>query len=175
VRKRILVMLGASVCALAVFTAGAAYAVNTFRTGGTTVRQHIATTTDPFAVPGPGTWQTVPVTAMSVTVPAGQRRLITATFTAESNCLGPASSWCSVRIVYTRTGPLTELAPQSGVDYAFDSPGGSWESHGLERTSAVYLGAGTYRVFVQALRNGATRVPPRRLPHQRGADRPVDT
>lgn len=156
-RKRYLAGVAAVAVALVVLTAGAATAVATFRLGGPTVRQHIATSTDAFAVPGPNTWQTVPVTSMTAAVAPGTRRLVTARFSAESLCQG--GGWCSVRVVYVRVGgpPVpVELAPQSGADYAFDSDGDSWSQHAVERTSAVYLGPGFYRVSVQAMRVGAS-------------------
>lgn len=130
-------------------SAGAAYAVNTYRVGGVTDRQYIATSSDAWMAPGPNTWQTVPATSLSLTI-TGSRKLITARFGAESLCQGPG--WCSVRVVYSNGGPLTELAPQSGTDYAFDTDGDSWSQHALERTSAVYLPPGAYRVSVQAMR-----------------------
>lgn len=147
-------IVSAIIAVIMLATAGTAYAVNTYRIGGVTDRQYIATSTDAWMVPGPNTWQAVPATSLSLTI-TGSRKLITARFGAESLCQGPG--WCSVRVVYTSGGPLTELAPQSGSDYAFDSAGSpaSWSQHALERTSAVYLPPGTYRVSVQAMRVNA--------------------
>lgn len=152
-RKRILSLCAAVAAAVVLMTAGAAVAVTTYRIGGLTVRQHIATSSDWWLVPGPNTWQTVPSTSIGVTVTG--RQLITARFGAESQCLG--SGWCSVRVVYSDGGPLVELAPQSGSDYAFDSDGDKWAQHSVERTSALYLPAGTYRVMVQAMRVNASQ------------------
>ena len=92
----------------------------------------------------------VPGAATVVTVLRGQRRMLDARFTAESQCTG-SGGWCSVRIVVIRpNGSLLELNPQSGNDFAFDSGGSdNWESHAIERTSS-YLPAGTYRVKIQA-------------------------
>ena len=135
--------------ALAVVLAATAVAVNTYRIGGHTDRQYISTSTDVWMAPGPNTWQTVPATTMSFTTTA--RRLITARFSAESQCLGPG--WCSIRVVYTRAGgPVTELAPAAGTDYAFDSAGDAHTQHTVERTSALYVPAGAIRVWVQAQR-----------------------
>lgn len=86
-----------------------------------------------------------------VTIPAGQRGLLVARFSAESLCSG-STGWCSVRILVDGT----EMVPQSGTDFAFDSPGDTWESHAVER---VWSGtaAGTHTVTVQqAVVAGAT-------------------
>lgn len=143
------------VAAVAV-TAGAASAISTYRTGGVTDTQAISTSSDPVLVAGPNTWQTVPSTAITVTVPRGQRRILTARFNAESLCVAPAG-WCSARVVYSSGGPLTELSPDAAADYAFDSDGDQWSSHSMDRSSAQYLRAGVYRVFVQAQRVNATQ------------------
>lgn len=157
-RKKLLSGLVAGVAALtalALFGAGVAYAVSTYRIGGTTNKQYIATSDSAWLVPGPNTWQTVPVTGITVVIPPRTRQLITARYSAESQCLG--AGWCSVRIVYTGGGPLTELAPASGTDYAFDSDGDLWDQHTVERTSATYLPPGSYQVSVQAQRVSATQ------------------
>jgi hypothetical protein len=131
----------------------AAYAAATFRTGSFTSKQYIIDETNAYSVPVAGAWQNVPSAAVAVTVPAGTSRLISARFNAESLCTGPG--WCSVRIVYVTAGGATvELAPQSGTDFAFDSAGGSWEAHAIERTSRSFLPAGSYTVRVQAQRVG---------------------
>lgn len=152
--KKFLAVLAAVVTAVVLSTVGVAYAVSTYRIGGVTDRQYIATSTDAWLAPGPNTWQTVPATGISVVV-TGNRKLITARFSAESLCQG--SGYCSVRVVYSAGGPLTELAPQSGSDYAFDSDGDLWDQHTVERTSAVYVPPGTYQVSVQAMRVNASQ------------------
>lgn len=105
----------------------------------------------------------VPGAVLTVVVPAGTRRMLDVSFSAESQCVGP-SGWCTVRpILVYATGAAQELDPASGTDFAFDSakpagPTGQWGSHALKRTSP-YLPAGTYRVYVQArLMAGATAV-----------------
>jgi hypothetical protein len=139
--------------AFALVGSTAAYAVATFRSGSYTSKQYVIDQTDAWTVPAAGSWVNVPSAAVTVTVPAGTQRLLTARFNAESLCTGPG--WCSVRIVYTTAGGATiELAPQSGTDFAFDSAGGSWEAHGIERTTSSYLGGGNYTVRVQAQRVG---------------------
>ncbi len=154
-KKRFATLLAGLTGAVLLATAGVASAVTTFRAGGATVRQYFATSTDAWMVPGPNTWQTVPATGVTFSVPAGTRRMITARFSAESLCEGPG--WCSVRVVYTNGSGVTELAPQSGSDYAFDSSGDLWDQHTVERSSATYLPAGTYRVSVQAMRVNSTQ------------------
>lgn len=105
---------------------------------------------------GAGTaWTDVPGAAIGVTVPSGTSRMFHTTFTAESLC-GGSSGWCSARVVIVRgTAAPVELRPIVGTDYAFDSPGGSWEAHGMDRTS-YYWGAGSYVIKVQVARVAAT-------------------
>lgn len=153
-RKKLFAGLTAAAVAVVMMVAGVAYAVTTYRAGTVTTRQYVATSTDVWLAPGPGTWQTVPATTVPVTI-SGGNRLITARFGAESLCTGPG--WCSVRIVYTSGSSLVELAPQSGTDYAFDSDGDQWDQHTVERTSATWLPPGSYRVLVQAMRVSATQ------------------
>lgn len=150
-RKKFVATLIVGVAAASLLIGTAAVAVSTYRTGGVSTEQYIATNDTAVSVPGPG-WQTVPATVISVNVPFGQRRLLSARFGAESLCQG--SGWCSVRVVYTSGAGLIEMAPQSGVDFAFDSDGDLWAAHSIERTAAQYVGGGTYRVFVQAQRVG---------------------
>lgn len=150
--KRLTVIATATLASLAMF-AGAAAAVSTYRIGGYTNRQYFATTDVPFMVPGPNTWQTVPGTG--ITAVTSGPTVVDARFSAESLCQG--AGWCAVRIIYSSNGGVwTELAPQSGTDFAFDSDGDLWDEHSMERSSATYLPAGTIRVFVQAMRVSAT-------------------
>ncbi len=100
-------------------------------------------------------WTTVNVPAANLTL--NRTTLVKARFTAESACYG-SSGYCPVRIVYRRlspsVGPITELNPVVGSDFAFDSTDngrettGSWESHAINRS--VSLPAGRYQFFVQA-------------------------
>ncbi len=144
--------------ALVLTGAGVASALVTNATGTFSDRQYFATNdvawTVPAATPS-GAWVSVPGMTRTITVPAGTSRLLDARFTAESSCIG--GSWCSARIVYvTPTGAIVELAPASGTDYAFDSPGGeTWEGNAMERSSPTFLPPGTYRVVVQAAKIGA--------------------
>jgi hypothetical protein len=61
-------------------------------------------------------------------------------FSGEALC-GGTSGYCSVRILIDGT----EMIPNSGTDFAFDSPGDSWESHAMERTwSGATAGTHTF-------------------------------
>jgi hypothetical protein len=151
IKKTLLIGFGA----VALLLGGtAAQAVLTGAAGSYTDHQRFVNETN--------AWQTsaaafvdVPGAVTALNIPAGQRRMIDARFTAESLCSG--GGWCSVRIVVVRpNGGLLELNPQSGTDFAFDSGAGAdnWESHAIERTSS-YLPAGNYRVKVQAGTVGA--------------------
>ncbi|HEX6258324.1 MAG TPA: hypothetical protein VFZ48_02515 [Candidatus Saccharimonadales bacterium] len=153
-------MLGAFVAVAAVVVgvgAGSVYALVTNSTGTFSDRQYFATNDVAYNVPAAtpsGVWVNVPGMVRTVTVPSGTSRLLDARFTAESNCTG--GSWCSVRIVVINSaGATTELYPQSGLDFAFDSPGADlWEGHAIERNTRSFLPAGTYRVQVQAAKIG---------------------
>ena len=137
--------------------AGTVYALVTNATASISDRQYYATNDVAYTVPAAtpsGTWVNVPGMVRSVTVPAGTSRLLDARFTAESNCTG--GSWCSVRVVvFNAQGVATEMFPQSGTDFAFDSPDADlWEGHAIERNTRNFLPAGTYRVQVQAAKVG---------------------
>ncbi len=109
--------------------------------------------------PAAGTFVDVPGAAVSVTVPAGTSRVFDTSFTAESEC-GGTGGWCSVRVVMTfPSGATIELDPVAGTDFAFDSAGGDrWQSNAIGRVSPR-VGAGTYRLRVQAARvSGATSI-----------------
>lgn len=153
-RNKLIAAITAGFAAAVMALAGVAYAVTTYRTGTYTTKQYFATSTDAWLAPGPGTWQTVPAATIPVTI-SGGNRLIDATFSAESLCTG--AGWCSVRIVYTSGAGTVELAPQSGNDNAFDSDGDMWDQETMERSSAVYLPPGSYRVSVQAMRVSAAQ------------------
>jgi hypothetical protein len=79
----------------------------------------------------------VQVTAALVNVPPGENGYFLATFNAESRCLGEEGSWCSVRIICDGI----ELLPNSGLDFAFNSPGRStWKSATIIRRSQLKTG-----------------------------------
>ncbi|MBI1886596.1 MAG: hypothetical protein HYS09_09845 [Chloroflexi bacterium] len=98
------------------------------------------------------TFVDLPGASTTITVPSGEKALILARFSAESDCYGGAANdWCSVRILIGGS----EAAPASGTDFAFDSnedggaaSQGNWESHSMDRSRGA-LGEGTYTVKVQ--------------------------
>jgi hypothetical protein len=79
----------------------------------------------------------------TITVPTGETARIYAVFTGESLCTG-GGGWCIVRI----TVDGNELNPAVGTDFAWDSPGDSYESHAIARTSET-LAAGAHTAQVQ--------------------------
>jgi hypothetical protein len=137
-----------AIAATAIFGGNTAIAVLTASAGGTTIQvQNRAENAPSFT--NVAAFTNLPGAVVSVTVPAGTTRLITARFTAESLCTGIANRWCSVRVVvFTPGGGVIELNPQAGINYAFDSVASdNWEGNALERS--IRLPAGTYRVQVQ--------------------------
>ena len=151
-KPKMAAIIGPVAVVMTTLVVGTAAAVSFLRVGTTTSRQYVIDQTNAWSVPTVNTWTNVPSASVTVTIPAGTRRLISARFNAESLCTG--SGWCSVRVIYVRAadGATAELGPQSGTDFAFDSAGGSWEAHAIERTSTGFLPAGTYSVRVQAQR-----------------------
>jgi hypothetical protein len=156
------ILLLASVAVAMILASGTAFALLTFASGGSIERIAIAretTATNTNAV----AYNDVPGASVPVSVPAGSSRLIMARFSAESACNGGAGAqYCSVRIVAVNVanGAITELSPQSGMDFAFDSTDlasetfASWESHSMDRSER--LREGNYRIKVQrAVTNAA--------------------
>ncbi len=155
--KKLVLGIAAAAVSVVALGAGTAYALSTISTGTVSDRQYFATNDTAYVVPATaasGAWQNVPGMVRTVTVPSGTSRLLDARFTAESSCTG--GSWCSARIVVINAaGAVTEMYPQSGTDFAFDSPGAdAWEGHAIERNTRTFLPAGTYRVQVQAAKVG---------------------
>ena len=106
-------------------------------------------------------WQLVPNTPATVSVPAGQTRLLNARFTAETICRRTAAQngFCSVRIVAEPAGggALIPLEPVSNADFNIDSAisnTDAMEGHAVERSRR--FPAGQYRVFVQRRVTNAT-------------------
>jgi hypothetical protein len=99
----------------------------------------------------------VNLTSTTIRVPAGQTARLVARFSAESQCNGGAAgNWCSVRILVDGT----EMQPQVGLDFAFDSvqsSNGFYQSHSMDRTSAV-LSPGNHTVTVQRAVTSASTV-----------------
>lgn len=121
------------------------------KSAGTQTKIHVVTETADF-VTSSAVYVDVTGATTSITVPSGENATILARFSAESDCTGPAGSWCSAQIFIGAS--LGD--PNSGTDFAFDSPPSSeWESHSMERVKNV--GPGTYTVKVQvAVVSGAT-------------------
>jgi hypothetical protein len=122
--------------------------------GGTAEAQQIAVTSSPnFNVytpgvggnPGPNVWVTLPGAVVNIVVPAGQQRLLLATYSAESSCFQSGAavpSSCPVRILFNGVPG----APTSGLDFAFDSNASgtaiptALESHSMQRYKTFIAG-----------------------------------
>jgi hypothetical protein len=165
--RRTLRRVGLALAALAATGAltGTAAAVLTADAGGAEV--HVDKRTNDLPSTTQNTqWSDLPGARALVNVPAGQSRLYDVPFFAESQCAGPNTGTCVVRIIAVNiaTGAFTELNPQSGSDYAFDSdmPGASddfREGHGMERSARLPGGqnGATYQIEVQfAVTNNTT-------------------
>jgi len=99
-------------------------------------------------------FQDIPGASTRISIPSGERGLILARFSAESDCQGPsnASGDCLVRIlaVNNRNGNVVQLPPGlSGDVSALDSsdPFGSFAYHTVDRS--VILSSGSYTVKAQ--------------------------
>lgn len=110
----------------------------------TAVRETVASTTNSTV------WVNVPGATATFTVPANNKDVFIARFTAESVCFG-AAGWCPVRILANGV----EMDPASGTDFAFDSSDGgaaspsSWESHSVERSRVFTAGTLALNVTIQ--------------------------
>jgi hypothetical protein len=112
---------------------------------------------------GPGkpfpstTFADLPGASTTINVPAGERGLLLARFSAESDCESEGPGYCSLRIVATPTGgQATEMQPAAGLDFAFDSPDageiGLLHNDTLDALSmdrSLVVGPGNYNVKVQ--------------------------
>jgi hypothetical protein len=117
------ILLLASVAVALTLASGTAFALLTIASGGSIEEVQIARETS-STVTNNAAFNNVPGASVPVFVPAGSTRLIMARFSAESSCSGGAGAQhCSVRIVAVNVanGAVTELSPQSGIDFAFDS------------------------------------------------------
>ena len=130
--------------------------------GGTAEAQQVAVTSSvapnvytPGAGgnPGPNVWVTLPAAVVNIVIPAGQTRLLLATFSAESACFqngGAVPSWCPVRILFNGVPG----APNAGVDFAFDSNASgnaiatALESHSMQRYKTFTAGEQPLNVSV---------------------------
>jgi hypothetical protein len=118
--------------------AGTALATLTVSGGGAQIKVDKRTNNTPSST-SQTQWVDLPGASVGVFVPANTSRLYDVPFFAESLCNGPNAGACTVRIVAIGNGATTELDPQAGADYAFDSdaPGALddlREGHGMERS-----------------------------------------
>ena len=123
--------------------------------GGSQVQSKVATSGLGFDVSGYNIWRSVPDARLTVNVPAGATRLITARFSAESDCsvdAGVSQDWCGMRIMAKKAGgQAMELYPRVGHEYAFDSDDSGqerWESNSFNRS--IKLQSGSWDIWVQA-------------------------
>ena len=105
-------------------------------------RLKVSNSTGFFSVSG-GAFTDLTSTTVQIPRHFNQARII-ARFSAESNCQGAASTWCSLRILVDGV----EMNPAVGSDFAFDSPGDNWSGKAIERTSGIVL-SGTHTVTLQ--------------------------
>ena len=148
----------ATVCIAVIAATVATAGMNVSKGSGGRITRVVARGSSDTISPGATSFVTLPGATAKITVPSGRQALVTARFTAESTCSGggPASGWCSVRILFgTKPG-----LPAGGDGFAFDSTDSgnedysSQESHSVERFRT--LGPGTYTVKVQtSIENGA--------------------
>jgi len=154
IRRRPAAIIASTLAAVGV-CAAVAIAAPLMSAGGAQLRMEnrsetVATSTNSVAwinLSGPAGHVVVPVAA-------GTTRLINARFTGESNCNGPNSGYCRVRIIAfnTVTAAITELSPSDGLDFAFDSDAGGVasdlsEGNAIERS--YRLPAGNWSIRVQ--------------------------
>ncbi len=93
----------------------------------------------------------VPGAVATITVPAGVKQLVVASFTSESSCIGSSNAQCHLRIVAVNSSNvLVELSPAAGLDFAYDSSATQqdfFEGHAANRS--IVLGPGTYKIKIQ--------------------------
>jgi hypothetical protein len=148
-RVSVAVAVAASIGLLAGMAFATHYAGHISYTGGAQVKVYVVTDTDGWGSTSAGVWQNVTGARVTLGVPSGTVRLVTARYNAESSC--DADSWCSVRIVARKHGnpSVLEFRPRVDTDFAYDAPGGeTWEGTSVNRS--LRLGAGTWDVWVQA-------------------------
>lgn len=149
----------AAVAAIGLFFGGMAWAgvvAPTYLTGGSQVQTKVATSTGNWSTGTQLTWENITGATLHVNVPGGESRLVTARFSAESACSAAGvEAWCAMRIVAKKPGSsLVQLFPNSGSDFAFDSPGGeAWEGNSVTRSRR--LGAGSWDIWVQGMSVGS--------------------
>ncbi len=125
--------------------AGVASAGTSSDMGGAIVNVGLATGTDAVTFTN-GAWTTVATEYVQDNLAA----FLIVTFSAETLC-GGSGGWCSMRILVDGI----EANPVVGTDFAFDSPGHSWESHSFQRYLLVNGGYHTITAQV-SVQSGAT-------------------
>lgn len=119
--------------------------------GGGTVAHRVATSTDIFVTTSANSWQTLPGSSLSYTVPSGTVRLVTAGYTAESWAYD-GTGGCAVRIVTRKSGSttLSELYPRAGGDFMWEDTAGGLEGRAMSRSIRVASGTRYFSVQVLA-------------------------
>jgi hypothetical protein len=153
--RRLITLTIATVLA-GLFGTAASFAAVISGTGGPLIRVDTRSSTD-FGLTDSTSFVTLSGTAVRIVIPTtGGSRLVVARFSAESDCGGTvALEWCSVRIIAFNIGTsvLTEMHPQAGLDFQFDTvptptpDTDDRESHSVERS--LRLNPGTYLIRVQ--------------------------
>jgi hypothetical protein len=146
-RGRTKIAVAVAITTMVVAIGGTAFGVLTFANGGP-ITKVLVRTGSSATVTSSTSYVDLPSALRTLTVPAGQKALVTARFTAESNCTGTAGNWCTVRIMAN----AVQMNPASGTDFAFDTATGAgndegWEGNAMERD--IVLSAGTYSIKVQ--------------------------
>lgn len=124
-------------------------------TGGSLVSHRVATSTEIFGTSAANTWQTLPGSTLSYTVPSGTVRLVTAEYAAEAG--GYGTGGCAVRIVTRKAGSstLSELYPRAGVDFIWTHADERDESRAMSRSIRVASGTRYFNVQIQASTSNA--------------------
>lgn len=142
-------------------TTGTALAVLTTGGGGTITKVNAVSETA-ATVNAQQVFNNVPGATTTIFVPPGETALITARFTAESQCTGIAANAVGRRCAIRILDNAAEMRPQSGIDAAFDSVSTPFpqqdfqEGHAVERDSVA--GPGTHVVRVQRAVSGPNTV-----------------
>lgn len=129
-------------------------ATTTVLNGGGLVAHRVATSDEIYDTTAANTWQTLPGSTLSYTVPSNTVRLVTAEFTAEARgALGTGG--CAVRVITRKSGSttLTELFPRSGLDFIWVEDDSLARAHAMSRSISVASGTRYFAVQVQASTN----------------------
>jgi hypothetical protein len=158
-QSRAVKVIGGAVAAAGLFVGGIAWAGGTptvVMVGGSQVQTKVATNVSNWDTASQSVWENVIGASLTVSVPAGHARLVTARFNAETNCSAAGGeAWCAMRIMAKKPGSSpVQLHPRSGYDFAIDSPGGeAWEGNSITRS--LRLGSGSWTIWVQGMSVGS--------------------